>query len=230
MAKQRGLTLLEMLVSIVILTTVISLVATAWGYYVSGFNNSHQKLSNQFSQMRRSLSWQDQLAAAFYFYVGVDNRRLKPLFKGEKDNVFWVATTSTEDVGSAALAWLGVEDSYLTYCEMPLRHTLVTRDSVSAQMLCDVYKQQIEPAESLQIQYYGWPGFSDRLNATSEAIPGLVLAKPAWFNQYQAEQTSLLPMWIKLQLTFEDETLEYWVTLENNDVQKQGMFMGEFND
>ena len=38
MASQRGLTLLEMLISLVILSSVMAIASTAYSYYATGFN------------------------------------------------------------------------------------------------------------------------------------------------------------------------------------------------
>lgn len=229
MANQRGLTLLEMLIATVILTAVLSLASSAYSYYVAGFNKSQDKILQQLQQTKAELSWQDQLAAAFDYNIKVDSYNYKPWFKGESDNVSWVATTSMQQPGKVAVAWLGLKDNSLVYCERLLVQALLTRPDLKPETLCNTYSLIVKQADKISMQYFSWPTLADRQNALSESYPGMQIQPARWFTQLDSFLTGILPMFIKITVEFEGETTEFWVRLENTDLQRLGIFMSESN-
>lgn len=229
MANQRGLTLLEMLIATLILTAVLSLASSAYSYYVAGFNKSQDRISAQLRQTKADLSWQEQLSAAFDYYIKIDRYNYKPWFKGNNDSISWVATTSMQQPGNAAVAWLGVKDNTLVYCERLLGQALFTDTKLQPETLCDTYSSHIKPADNISIQYYSWPTLADRQNAMSESYPGMQIQPAAWFNQLDSFATGILPLFIKITLETEDNSAEFWIRLENTDLQRLGIFSGESN-
>ncbi|MBU1309305.1 MAG: prepilin-type N-terminal cleavage/methylation domain-containing protein [Gammaproteobacteria bacterium] len=229
MANQRGLTLLEMLIATLILTAVLSLASSAYSYYVAGFNKSQDRIALQLRQAKADLSWQEQLSAAFDYNIKIDRYNYKPWFKGGNDSLSWVATTSMQQPGKAAVAWLGVKDNSLMYCERLLEQALFTRADLQPETLCNTYSNNIKPVSKMTVQYYSWPTLADRQNAMSESYPGMQIQPAAWFNQFDSFVTGVLPLFIKISLDTDETSAEYWVRLENIDLQRLGIFMSENN-
>lgn len=229
MANQRGLTLLEMLIATLILTAVLSLASTAYSYYVAGFNKTQDRIALQLQQTKADLSWQEQLSAAFDYNIKIDRYNYKPWFKGGNDSVSWVATTSMQQPGKAAVAWLGLKDNALVYCERLLEQALFTRPDLQPETLCNTYSNTIKPASKMAIQYFSWPTLADRQNAMSESYPGMQIQPAAWFSQLDSFVSGVLPLFIKITLETDDISAEYWVRLENIDLQRLGIFMSESN-
>lgn len=227
MANQRGLTLLEMLIATLILTTVLSLASNAYSYYVVGFNKSQTRIQQQLQQTKASLAWQEQLSAAFDYAIKTSAYSYKPWFKGGKDNVSWVAATSMQQPGQAAVVWLGIKDNNLTYCERLIVQQLFTTPNLQPETLCNTYSKTIQSAKNLSVQYYSWPSVRDRQNAMSDFYPGMQIQPAAWFNHIDAFETGLLPHFIKLTIETDGAPETVWVRIENIDIQRLGLFMRE---
>ncbi|WNO61661.1 prepilin-type N-terminal cleavage/methylation domain-containing protein [Rheinheimera sp. MMS21-TC3] len=229
MANQRGLTLLEMLIATLILTAVLSLASGAYSFYVVGFNKSQNRVKQQMQQAKAGLAWQEQLSAAFNYAVPVEPHVVKTWFKGDKDNVSWVTTTSMQEQGKTAVAWLGVIDEVLTYCERLIIQKLLINPEFNPEKLCETYKKPIKPVKNIRLEYYSWPSARDRLNAMSDSYQGIVAHNPAWFNSVDGFDTELLPLFIKLSIDAEQESEQepeiVWVRLENADMQRVNIFM-----
>lgn len=225
MANQRGLTLLEMLVATLILTAVLSLSSGAYSYYVAGFNKSQDRILRQLHHTKAELAWQDQLAAAFDYNVKVGPYNYKPWFKGSNDSVSWVTTISMQQQGATAVAWLGVKDGMLLYCERLIAQALLTDATFKPDTLCGTYSKEIMPAQSITLQYYSWPSLADRQNSMSESYPGMQLQPPAWFNKLDGFVSGVLPLFVKVIIDTDDEPRDIWVRLENTDLQRLGVFM-----
>ncbi len=69
MVKQRGLTLLEMLVALSIMSAVMMLASSAYRYYVLGLNLQQKQLQTQLNQLKVNTAWQQQLASTAQYYV-----------------------------------------------------------------------------------------------------------------------------------------------------------------
>jgi len=232
MVKQRGLTLLEMLISLVILSSVMMLASTSYSHYVTGFNTRGSKINDQLQEFKRSTLWQRQLSSSFYYLLkGSDNIEYKPWFFGEKNQVSWFASTSLTEPGMASAAWLGMIDSEMVYCEQPLTEHFVVSLTASPESICNNYQQAISPASALSFEYYGWKNVYDRYETQSEFIENQVLAQPQWFDEYSGVVNGLIPLWIKITITppsgaNDESSFDYWVQIQDNDSNKLDYFFG----
>lgn len=221
MVRQAGLTLIEMLIALVILATVMSLSSIAYSFYVTGFINSDKKFTQNMHTLKMQLAWQEQLSAAFYYMIEIAPENNRPYFVGDKQQLQWVATTSLQQPGMPALARLDVFEKQLRYCEMPLVAFLPKDLGVLQQKICEHYSITIQAADSIEIDYFSWPDLDQRLAATESAEGGAVAyTEPMWRGEHDGLSQQLLPEWVRIKLTLQDEEQQVWIWLENNDKQR----------
>jgi len=227
MAPQRGLTLLEMLIALVILSSVMSIASTAYSYYATGFNERGDRFKERMQLLKKQSIWQDQLASAFYYYVEVLPNNFRPYFNGSSKEISWMTNNSLLEPGRVARSWLGLKDGELTYCEQPLSQKLVKKLSYEVEDICAAYSLAIEPMASLSIQYYSWPSLLDWHLTQSDERPVALERQPKWSASHDASEKEVLPVWAKLELTgVDDEKRSVWVRLENFDVYRLQVFSG----
>lgn len=227
MAPQRGLTLLEMLVALVILSSVMAIASTAYSYYATGFNDRGERFNEQFNLLRARSIWQDQLASAFYYYVEVLPNNFRPYFQGSAQDISWMTTNSLLEPGSVARSWLGLKEGMLTYCEQPLSQMLVKQLSYEVDEICGAYSLPVEPAESLSIQYYSWPTLLDWHMTQADEQPVAAQRQPKWNKTHDATEKEVLPVWATIELTdLENTQRTIWVRMENFDVYRLQVFSG----
>lgn len=224
MAKQRGLTLLEMLVSILILTLVLSMVSSAYSYYVTGFNRQHSRLVDSFSQIKRSFLWQDQLAAATEYYLEISPRTYRVFFDGRANELSWIVSIDSNRKGEQAVAWLGILNGYLSYCEQPFSVYLPKSSVQTSDEVCKSRLQIIVPADEFKVHYFGWSNLESRQNAILEPLPGRLPDHPQWFREYLGSKTNTLPLWVRLEVSKDGTIKQYWVQIEAVDMQKLAVF------
>lgn len=225
MAKQTGLTLIEMLVSLFILTIVMSLSSNAYRYYVISFNERGDKLQQTTSQLIAKRLVQQQLESAFYYYVKIDPINSRPYFLGTEQALSWIASGGIKSPGVSTLAWLGTVDNKLLYCERPVTEPLLVNLPENTSDLCEHFSLPLFEVESISVRYYGWQNPLDQFNPDPEYVAGGVLPTPAWDNQFNSVQRQVLPLYVVLTLQQPDsENTEWWFAINNVDVVRLGIF------
>lgn len=221
MVRQAGLTLIEMLISLLILATVMSLSSVAYSFYVTGFVNSDKKFTENMHNLKMQMAWQDQLSAAFYYMIEIAPDNNRPYFLGDKQQLQWIATTSIQQPGMPALARLELHDKQLRYCEVPLTAFLPKDLAIAQQKVCEHFAVNIQEADSIAIEYFSWANLMQRLAALepSEGVSAGYI-EPSWRNEHDAITQQLLPEWVRITLTLDKQEQKIWVWLENNDKQR----------
>jgi prepilin-type N-terminal cleavage/methylation domain-containing protein len=230
MAPQRGLTLLEMLIALVILSSVMSIASTAYSYYATGFNERGDRFNEQLQALKKQTIWQDQLASAFYYYVEVLPNNFRPYFMGSEKDISWMTANSLLEPGKVARSWLGLQEGMLTYCEQSLTQKLVKTLEYSAEEICSGYRLPVRGAESINVQYYSWPSLLDWHLSQSDERPVATERQPQWASRHHSGEKELLPIWARIELSDKDnEKQTIWVRLENFDVYRLQVFSGSSN-
>lgn len=231
MVKQQGMTLLEMLIAMLIMSSVMMLSSSAYSYYIAGFQNKQKQVEKSLALLFKESRWQEQLASAFYYLNKTQDGRFLPYFKGDKNSMFWLSRTSLSqpEQGQTAQSWLGILDGQFTYCEQSLAVELVLENEFDAEKLCANYKLTLYPAEEMRVSYFGFKSQMDKYNAMSEFLPLASRPTPTWFETYTGKDMGLLPDWIKIQIFEESnskDAFEYWSNIIDNDPVKLRYFTG----
>jgi prepilin-type N-terminal cleavage/methylation domain-containing protein len=225
MGKERGLTLLEMLVALSIMSAVMMLASSAYRYYVLGLNLQQKQLHTQLNQLKVNTAWQQQLAAAAQYYVkNVDVNAM--LFVGQMHEVTWVSHRSMQHADLPSVAWMGVENGVWIYCEATVRQLFVTTQVPKSADICAVFRQEITAVSSIRLSYFGWKSPAEKYAGMSEGSQMVSPFKQEWHDEYDAAVKELLPTYIKLDVTTESGKNTYWVQVVESDPDKIRIFMG----
>ena len=216
MASQRGLTLIEMLVSMVIMMSVFTLSAQAYRYFIFQSEAGGESFASQFKQMRSTIALQEQLSAAFYYYYPSSPETMVLAFDGVDDQIIWVATTGLQNRNYGAVAWLGIKNNSLVYCERSLSNFFPVSLPSSTE-LCSHFQTTIMEAEQLNVRYFGWPTIFAQLE---EGRGLLQPVQQQWFSSFQGEEGGVLPNLIQLDIKNENTAFQIIVKLTNLDVSR----------
>lgn len=223
MVKQQGLTLIEMLVSLLILTIVMSLSSTAYRYYVVGFNDNGDKIYARSAELIRRELVQQQVESAFYYYVKIDPINRSPYFVGTDQSISWIVPSSIQRPNYSALAWLGIQNKKLVYCERLMIDKLVNTVPNDPSEICDVFSYEIGEPDVFNIRYFGWQNIHEQFGQASEFSVPVDKPSATWSDSFSSLDRKVLPLFVVVSLA-EDKSEEWWFTLKSRDVVSMGIF------
>lgn len=229
MIRRRGFTLIEMLVSLVILTSIMLLSSEAYRFFVTQLNQRQDSFSQLSEQFKRMTWVQHQLAAIDMYYVTAKHGGLQLYFKGGNNSVMWVSSTSVTKPGTGALSALLLQDEQLTYCEARLDELLLKQDDVTQSQLCQNFSLGIMSASELSFEYYGWADLNAQLSHDASTPKLNMISGPQWSDKFNAEETATLPGLIKISLKHQEQAKEYWIQLYGLNPSKAGYFSSANN-
>lgn len=224
MGRRGGFTLIEMLIAMVILSMVMTLASTMYSTYIKGFNSEQRLITQSLQSLKSQQRLQQQISAAIYYYIKTPNLITELLFKGQNQQLFWISGKSMSKPDSPAAAWLGIDNGQLVYCERLLTDYLVTGAELLQSTLCEHFRFEIQPAESVSFSYFGFESRADRFPGSTEFSNELESKPAQWYPQYEGAQHGLLPDYIRYDVTNEDKTDQYWITILSHDINKMREF------
>ncbi|CED70276.1 putative uncharacterized general secretion pathway protein [Aliivibrio wodanis] len=212
--KNNGFTLVEMLVSMVILSSVIVIATQAHKQFIVNseqFSDKYQKtlVTTQFRELLFERIEQSVL------YVTKKNN----VFGIDKNVVYWIGDSkqlvavtrmSLQNPKRSAVYMLSVIDNELIYCEKVMDSWIAEAGEIPSD-ICQYSRVIASDIDKLSIRYYGWPNSTEMLQAQSSEFLTGVRSKQQWFTQYHGEKTELAPEWIELTLTEKNEQKNTWL-------------------
>ncbi len=213
MELQRGMTLIEMLVALVILASVLSLSSETYRYYVTSQQHTSKVLDNALDTLRAEQLLARQIAGTMLYYVTARSGAKTALYNGAEQQLMFVSNNSVVTPGFAALSLFRRNDGALQYCEQPLtEHTLISAPA-SAEDICNNYQLNLFAADVIQFSYFGWLSAMSQFTAGGETVselPHLADPGPVWQHHYLAESTNTLPIIISLKWIVQGQEYEWW--------------------
>ncbi|MBZ9610286.1 PulJ/GspJ family protein [Rheinheimera maricola] len=207
MERQSGLTLIEMLVSLVLLASVLTLSSEAYRFYIEGAQRDSKGLAQEFDKLRNQQLLSNQFGSAVLYYANYDSVNA-PLFVGEQSKVMWISQTSVQSSLTSSLSVLTIQDGKLLYCEQLLADTIIRRVPENPDQVCSVFSVEIAKTEAVKFSYYGWSSVLAQLDGdtSSYAIRGA----PEWSSTYLGNQTGSLPLYISVESEVNSELSWYF--------------------
>jgi len=213
--KNNGFTLVEMLVSMVILSSVIVIATQAHKQFIVNseqFSDKYQKtlVATQFRELlferiEQSVLYVTKKKNEF----GID----KPVvyWIGENERLVAVTRMSLQNPKRSAIYMLKVEDETLIYCEKVMDDQIAEAGKIPSN-ICE-YSMVIAPnINSFSIRYYGWENSHEMLQAYgSEFSIGGDNKKQRWFTDYDGQKTGLVPEWVELTITNQYKEKNKWL-------------------
>ncbi|WP_185745546.1 prepilin-type N-terminal cleavage/methylation domain-containing protein [Pseudoalteromonas sp. J010] len=192
--KQRGFTLVELLIAITLLSLVMVTgtfayfqLASRWDKELGDFQQQAQtaKVVTQLEQVLKGIIpyvVRDKEGKPTFFFVGSESRLLAVTNNGlisGKPEVFRLVLQQQESHFQLVYQAIAMEKVILTSTEQSL-------DFSSTKVL-------LNRLQGADFNYYGWQS----LTLKSNRIPG---TKPSWFNNYRSQERGLTPEYIKLKI------------------------------
>lgn len=198
--RRRGFTLIEMLLSMAIMTAVVSLASYSYRFYLELSTKSSVKYDIDLERMQIWQRITERISESVDYYILPKYRpaeRNFPLFIGEERSLYSVTSRGVFDSNYQALYWLGELDGKLTYCEKPIVGFFPTEDVVN-DAICDESITVEAGISDLSFRYFGWSSLSELLSSANIESEANVSQIHTWFINYQGRERYLIPEWVEV--------------------------------
>ncbi|AIY64580.1 type II secretion system protein [Pseudoalteromonas piratica] len=192
--KSKGFTLIEVLISLVILSMTFSLAGYAYTMYIDNFEKLSTRLSaDNFESI--DLINLEKVFSGMTLYSVQKKGVQRPYFKGLPNKLRFVSNTSFYELDQLLLAELSVEtdsDSgrqVLIYREYNIDTNPNINFPLKAELLLPHRKEYLLTADSINFSYYASASIS-------ELLGGRNTEHPLEFENFDAEIESQLPIYI----------------------------------
>lgn len=200
-ARAQGFTLVETLISLVLISLVMLSAALAYQYFTQNWQRNQDKFTDVREDYR---TWQlvHKVTQGIYPKVVLsDNDALGFYFLGRDDGFTGVASISVQDPNSSVVFRIFREpnddDGFrLVYEEAPLGSQSLERASQTLPF--NFRRVLLENAADIQFRYQGWENLAVRSMAISAEGMADTIAEPQWFAEYDGMQRSLHPLAIEI--------------------------------
>jgi len=236
--KSAGFTLIEMLVSMTIMVTVISLSSYTYRYFVELSTKQNSARETAQLRMQKFERVADKISGILDYYIDPKYRKAAqrfPLFIGERNAMYAVVSSAYYASSNAALIWVGVRDKKLVYCEKEILGFLPTEDIVEPG-ICTEYLELLPNVESFNIQYFGWASYADQQLANASQNLQNLGQLQKWFATYKGRETGMIPSWVELTASYrekddaEQKTLRRKIKLYNQDPSRKWFYLSGSED
>lgn len=210
MKHNKGFTLVEMLVSMVLLTMVMLIASGAYSLFSDRWNGRLGHYNKSMATAKESILVQEALNSIIAYAVTDDKGDAKLYFEGNRNGFVAVTLRSIYNPKVAAVIRLKVSQNddftyKLIYEEFAMTEELL----INAQQPI-VFSSPIvlfDKLVNINFQYFGWPSLAS-YNWSSENSSTITNPKPRkWFDNYNALDTYIQPEQIKV--TFSAEKGEF---------------------
>ncbi|PTB83254.1 hypothetical protein C9986_00375 [Pseudidiomarina aestuarii] len=214
-----GFTLIETLISLVLISLVMLSAALAYDY----FTQNWQRNQGKFSEIRDDFrTWQlvHRVTQAVYPKVVLsDDDAPGFYFLGREDGFTGVASLSVQDPATSAVFRIFREPNdengfRLVYEEAPLGEQALERASQTLPF--NFRRVLLENASSIEFRYQGWADLTTRSLAISAEGFEDTVATPQWYTDYDGMQRTLHPLAIEINAA----GVVWYITLPDSAVQE----------
>jgi len=198
----KGFTLVEMLVSMVLLSMVLLIASKAYALFSDRWNGRLGHFNKSMTQAKQFILVQETLKSIVSYVVVDDDKQAKIYFEGNRNGFVAVTLRSLYTPEVAAVMRLQVsQNADFTY-------TLSYQEFAMTQQLLTNMTQPINFSEpivlfdnltNIDFQYFGWPSTKSKY---WQADTSSGRQEPqAWFDEYNSLEINLQPEQIKINFT-----------------------------
>lgn len=197
MIKVKGYTLIEVLVSMVIFSVLITLAVSSYRYFFSATASKNGQTYTLSLLSQRKIINTSIKALEAYYYVDYDNKS-RLFFLGRKDSLSFVSYNSSYLNEPLVISTLFLADSgtELYYCEQALGSTSLVNYKFRGSD-CPDSKLYLK-GDDINLSYFTWKNALELDSYFSEYLNVNVKPKPEWRTQYNGAETLALPLYIKI--------------------------------
>lgn len=195
--RSKGYTLIEVLVSMVIFSILMTLAVSSYRYFFTATGSKANSAYDLSLLTKRKVINTSLRGIQAYYYQGADGKS-KLFFKGERSSFSFITNTPSYISEPLAIAsfFLLQSGTLLAYCETPLG-SIALLDYRFKPANCPDYQTYLT-AEEIQFSYFTWKDVFELDNYYSEMLNVAVKPKPLWRQQYDSAETIILPLYVKI--------------------------------
>jgi prepilin-type N-terminal cleavage/methylation domain-containing protein len=226
----RGFTLIEVLISTLILGLILSLTLRAGSNFMGVWQRDDKLFSNVFDSARNRILLRESVESLYDYYVtdksGEDKDRYFPLFEGDAMGITFITLSSVFNHGSPALARLAAEKNDSGSYNLVYKEADLERHFIKYAQDKRGYSDQIivyGDVEKVRFRFYGVVDTRfDQLLTSVTRIFG-------WRGEFSGKEKGYLPNVIELDISSDetgDKIIVYNIKIENRS--KNGIFNPPF--
>lgn len=212
----KGFTLVEMLVSMVLLSMVLLIASNAYSSFSNRWNGRLGHFNQSVVQAKQLILVQEALKSIVSYVVINDKSQAKLYFEGNRNGFVAVTLRSLFSPETAAVMRLQIiqntDFTYrLTYQESSMAEQLLIKSKQSLNFSAPIVL--FDNLSSAEFQYFGWPS-SQSKNWTIDSA-AVEPEPPSWFNEYNSLAINLQPEQVKV--TFTNKQGDFSLQAKLND-------------
>jgi len=190
----KGFTLVEMLVSMVLLSMVLLIASNAYSLFSDRWNGRLGHFNQSVTQARQIVLVQEALKSIVSYVVTNEKDQAKLYFEGNRNGFVAVTLRSLFSPGKAAVMRLQVTQN------VDFTYALSYQESSMEDQLLITAKQSLNFSEpivlfdnltAINFQYFGWPSTQSKQWTIDSNMPQP--QPPTWFEEYNSLAINLQP-------------------------------------
>ena len=199
MKYKQGFTLVEMLVSMVLLSMVILIGSGAYAMFSERWDGRLGHFNQSAKQARQFILVQEALQSIIPYVVNDKEGKAKIYFEGNRNGFVAVTLRSLFDPKMPAVMRLQViqqaDFSYsLTYQEASMEGQLLTHAQQSLHFSDEIIL--FTKLSDIDFHYFGWPSTADKYWSAEDG--GAKPSPKAWTNEYNSLEINLQPEQVQI--------------------------------
>jgi prepilin-type N-terminal cleavage/methylation domain-containing protein len=200
----KGFTLVEMLVSMVLLSMVLLIASSAYSMFSERWNGRLGHFNQSVKYAKQLILVQESLEGIISYVVTNDQAQSRMYFEGNRNGFVAVTLRSlfTPEVSAIMRLQIIQKDDFtfsLIYQEATMAKQLLIK--VQQPLIFSEPIVLFDNLSQVNFQYFGWPSLASKYWQEDSSI-GIRPAK-AWFEEYNSLDISLQPEQVKITFTTE---------------------------
>ena len=228
MKQVKGFTLIEMLVSMTLLTMLLLLTMTAYSFFSERWNGRLGHYNQSLYSTKNLLITSDILQSIISYVVVDDEKKPAYYFEGNINGFVAVSNSSFAKPGIASVIRLQVtQNSDFTF-------NLSYQEAVMDSLLLVTHNQPLsfeqgqvlfENLTDIRMEYFGWPTRADKFYDETTGTRGQ--SPKGWFTNYNSIERGLHPEQLKITLTSSEGTQTIHIQLNDARTTLFNNYYGE---
>lgn len=196
--KQQGFTLIETLISMVLLSMIMLVGSMSFSTFSSKWQNNLGNFDSKITEVKMQFLLQKTLqSTANYLAKEVKNNEPYYFFHGNSQELFFVSNNPIFSENSQAMIRLSVEfnltdnTSYILYQEAPMNNKILLKKESAPSFSNQTVL--LKSKKNIRFNYFGWKNTSERMDAVENTE-----ITPSWVKSYDGSISGIMPLAINI--------------------------------
>lgn len=211
----RGFTLIEMLVSMVILSSTIMLATQAYRQFNVDSHSFTRKYQTKTQDIQVTQLTRERLQYSLLYFSSKNSdffsNKTFPFWIGLPKELIAITKHSMQEPQRSAIYKMKMEENgTVSYCESLIDSTVPYVNVIPGD-ICDFSVVVATGVSDLKFRYYGWSSDFDMAIAKSNDSTLGISEGRKWFNHYVGETRGLMPEWLEVTLEYDNGPMDVWL-------------------